>query len=330
MKTIWIKSVPFNKKVITTALESGADAVFIPRGYTKKVKELGIIKTVSEDGDIKIGKDVVEVEIKSKQDEEKVIKLSRGKTVVVRTTNWKIIPLENLIAQTKGLIAEVKNSAEAKTAMEILEKGVDGVLLDTVNMNEIKKTVRIIKESAENLKLDVARIVNVRSLPMGDRVCVDTCTNMKIGEGMLVGNNSNGFFLVHSESIETPYVAPRPFRVNAGGVHAYVMTPSGKTKYLSEIKAGDEVMIINHKGTPKTAVVGRAKIEKRPMMLVEARCGREKISLVLQNAETIRLTRPDGKPVSIVKLNKKSKVMVYIQKSGRHFGIRVDETITEK
>jgi len=330
MKTIWIKSVPFNKKVITTALESGADAVFIPRGYTKKVKELGIIKTVSEDGDIKIGKDVVEVEIKSKQDEEKVIKLSRGKTVIVRTTNWKIIPLENLIAQTKGLIAEVKNSAEAKTAMGILEKGVDGVLLDTVNMNEIKKTVRIIKESAENLKLDVARIVNVRSLPMGDRVCVDTCTNMKIGEGMLVGNNSNGFFLVHSESIETPYVAPRPFRVNAGGVHAYVMTPSGKTKYLSEIKAGDEIMIINYKGTPKTAVVGRAKIEKRPMMLVEARCGREKISLVLQNAETIRLTRPDGKPVSIVKLNKKSKVMVYIQKSGRHFGIRVDETITEK
>ncbi|MFH1958052.1 MAG: 3-dehydroquinate synthase II [bacterium] len=330
MKTIWIKSVPFNKKVITTALESGADAVFIPRGYTKKVKELGIIKTVSEDGDIKIGKDVVEVEIKSKQDEEKIIKLSRGKMVVVRTANWKIIPLENLIAQTKGLIAEVKNSEEAKTAMGILEKGVDGVLLDTVNMNEIKKTVRIIKESAENLKLDTARIINVRSLPMGDRVCVDTCTNMKIGEGMLVGNNSSGFFLVHSESIETPYVAPRPFRVNAGGVHAYVMTPSGKTKYLSEIKTGDEIMIINHKGTPKTAVVGRAKIEKRPMMLVEARCGREKISLVLQNAETIRLTAPSGKPVSIVKLNKKSKVLVYIQKSGRHFGIKVDETITEK
>ena len=73
MKTIWIKSVPFNKKVITTALESGADAVFVPRGYTKKVKELGIIKTVSEDGDIKIGKDVVEVEIKSRQDEEKLL-----------------------------------------------------------------------------------------------------------------------------------------------------------------------------------------------------------------------------------------------------------------
>jgi len=330
MKTIWVKSVPFNKKVITTALESGADAVLIPKGYTKKVKELGIIKTVAEDGDIKIGKDVVEVEIKSRQDEDKVVKLSRGKTVIVRTTNWKIIPLENMIARTKGLIAEVKNSEAAKTAMGILEKGVDGVLLDTVNMNEIKKTVKIIKESAENLKLDVARIVNVRPLPMGDRVCIDTCTNMKVGEGMLVGNNSNGFFLVHSESIETPYVAPRPFRVNAGGVHAYVMTPEGKTKYLSEITAGDEIMIINHKGIPKTAVVGRSKIEKRPMMLVEAKLGREKISLVLQNAETIRLTKPDGKPVSIVKLNKKSKVMVYIQKSGRHFGVKVDETITEK
>lgn len=330
MKKLWVRSIPFDKKIVTTALESGADAVMVPKGYSKAVRELGIIKTVAEDGDIRLGRDVVEVEIRNKQDEERAVKLSKGRTVVVKTSDWTIIPLENMVAQTKGLMTEVRNSREAKTAMGILEKGVDGVLLNTTDINEVIKTARIVKESPEQLKLSVAGITNIEPLPMGDRVCIDTCTSMKPGEGMLIGNTSNAFFLVHSESIETPYVAPRPFRVNAGGVHAYVLAGGGKTKYLSEIKAGDEVTIVDHKGRAQAAVVGRAKAEKRPLMLVEGRCGREKISLIMQNAETIRLTKPDGTPVSIVKLNKKSKVLAFIQPPGRHFGIKVDETITEK
>ncbi len=71
---------------------------------------------------------------------------------------------------------------------------------------------------------------------MGDRVCLDTVSNMVPGEGMLVGNAGSGFFLVHSESLENPYVAARPFRVNAGAVHAYLYLPEGKTKYLSEVE----------------------------------------------------------------------------------------------
>jgi len=43
---------------------------------------------------------------------------------------------------------------------------------------------------------------------------------------------------VHSESVENPYVEPRPFRVNAGAVHAYIMMPNGKTKYLDELQDG--------------------------------------------------------------------------------------------
>jgi 3-dehydroquinate synthase II len=43
---------------------------------------------------------------------------------------------------------------------------------------------------------------------------------MTLGEGMLVGSQSFALFLVHSESEESPYVAARPFRVNAGGVYA--------------------------------------------------------------------------------------------------------------
>jgi 3-dehydroquinate synthase II len=73
---------------------------------------------------------------------------------------------------------------------------------------------------------------------MGDRVCVDTCNLMISGEGMLVGSQSCGLFLVNSEADEVhPYVASRPFRVNAGAVHAYVLVGE-KTKYLCELEAG--------------------------------------------------------------------------------------------
>ncbi|MEZ4549055.1 MAG: 3-dehydroquinate synthase II [Desulfobacterales bacterium] len=61
------------------------------------------------------------------------------------------------------------------------------------------------------MPLDVAEILEIRSVGMGDRVCVDTCTEMKPGEGMLVGNASSALFLVHAESIENPYVAARRF-----------------------------------------------------------------------------------------------------------------------
>jgi 3-dehydroquinate synthase II len=55
MKKIWVKVDPWNKKIVTTALEGGADGIMVPKGYSKKVKELGVIQTISEDGDLKPG-----------------------------------------------------------------------------------------------------------------------------------------------------------------------------------------------------------------------------------------------------------------------------------
>jgi len=109
MKTVWIKASPWKKEIVTTALESGADAVVVPKGYSSKVKKLGVITTIAPDGDLKFDKDVVEWEIKGKADEEKILKLSKTKKVIVKTRDWTVIPLENLIAQTGNLIVEVKN-----------------------------------------------------------------------------------------------------------------------------------------------------------------------------------------------------------------------------
>jgi 3-dehydroquinate synthase II len=330
MKEVWVKAVPWDKKLVTTALESGADAVMVPEKYTPKVKELGIIRTIAKDGDLKYGQDIVEYEIKSGEDEKEIVKLTKTKKVIVKTTDWTIIPLENLIAQTGNLYAEAKTLSEAKDFLSILEKGVDGVLVTTNDINELKKIILEVKSSGEIIPLVTAKILGARSLDMGDRVCVDTCTSMHVGEGMLIGNSSAAMFLIHSESIENPYVAPRPFRVNAGPVHAYIRVSDSKTKYLSDLKAGDDVLIVDFKGKATRAVVGRLKIEKRPLMLVEAEVDGAVISTILQNAETIRLTKPDGSPISIVSLKKGDEVLVAVEKAGRHFGIKIDETIVEK
>jgi len=330
VKKIWVKAIPWDKKVVTTALESGADGVMVPKGFSEKVKELGIITTIAEDGDLSLNTDVVEWEIKGKEDEAKILQLTKSSLVIVRTTDWTIIPLENLIAQTQGLIVEVKDEKEAQTVFGILEKGVDGVLITTPDLNRIKKIIEIAHRESERVPLIPAKVKRIEPINMGDRVCVDTCTSMNIGEGMLIGNSSKAFFLVHSESIENPYVEPRPFRVNAGPIHAYIKVLGGKTRYLSELKAGDEVMVVNFQGKTQPAVVGRVKIERRPLILIEAEAQGEVFSMILQNAETIRLTAPDGKPISIVELKKGSEVLVSLEEAGRHFGIKVEETIQEK
>jgi 3-dehydroquinate synthase II len=330
MRKIWVKIDPWDKDLVTTALEGGADGIMVPKGFSQKVKELGKIQTISEDGDLVVGRDVVIFKIKTGADEEEILKISQSRKVILETSDWTIIPLENLIAKGAEVIAQVGNLDEAKTAFGILEKGVSHILFSTTDPIDLKKSLSALKSLDEKTTLEIAEILEVTPVGMGDRVCVDTCTSMTPGQGMLVGNSSSGLFLVHAESIENPYVAPRPFRVNAGAVHAYTRVPGGKTRYLSELSAGDPVLIADHKGNTQTAAVGRLKIEKRPLLLVRASVGDKEITTILQNAETIRLTGPDGEAKSVVGLKSKDRVMVALEASGRHFGMKIDETITEK
>ena len=330
-KKVWVKIVPWNKEVATTALENGADAIMVESGQDRdKVKALGVIQVAApENGDIVTGTDVVECEIKGQEDENKIISLAKSKLVIVRTSDWTIIPLENLVAQTGNLLMEVKHLSEAKTFLGILEKGVDGIVIDSQNPGVVKEILNWVKSAASHIALSKVVIKSIRPLGMGDRICVDTCTMMGQGEGMLVGNSSAALFLVHAESIENPYVEPRPFRVNAGPVHAYIRVPHDKTRYLSELKSGDEVIIANHKGELKTAIVGRIKRERRPLLFIEAVSENRLVNTIVQNAETIRLTASDGKPVSVVELKEGDEILAALESAGRHFGHKIEESIDE-
>ena len=330
MRKIWVRVDPWDKKLVTTALEGGANGIMVPRGFSEKVRALGRIQTISEDGDLKLEDDVVFFSIKSGKDEDEIVKLSRNQRVVLQCDDWTIIPLENLIAKGANVIAQVGSFEEMQTAFGILEKGVDHVLYHASDTIELKKILSWLRSEGDKISLDAAEVVQVRPVGMGDRVCVDTCTSMTTGQGMLVGNSSSALFLVHSESIANPYVSPRPFRVNAGPVHAYTRIPGGKTKYLSELSAGDEVMIVDFKGDTTIGIVGRLKIEKRPLMMVKATVGDKEITGIVQNAETIRLTDPEGKALSVVSLTPGDKVLVAVEEGGRHFGLKIEETITEK
>ncbi|UCH33886.1 MAG: 3-dehydroquinate synthase II [Armatimonadota bacterium] len=330
MKHIWVKIDPWDEALAGAALESGADAVVLAAGDTPKMKALGALPTVAPDGDIVPGTDVFWMEIRDKADEEAAAATHLDKTVVLKTSDWTVIPLENLIARRGNLMAEIGSAPEARLVIAVLEKGVDGVVLESRSAEAIRETVELVHSISPTVELVAATVTSVRPLGMGDRSCVDTCTQMGRGEGMLVGNSGRGFLLVHSESLETPYVAARPFRVNAGAIHAYVYLPDGATRYLSELKAGDEVLLVRATGETSVAYVGRNKIERRPLLLVEAEAAGETISLVLQNAETIRLTTPEGEAVSVAELQVGDQVLAHLEKGGRHFGTAVDETIVEQ
>ncbi|EMA33706.1 3-dehydroquinate synthase II [Haloarcula japonica] len=253
---------------------------------------------------------------------------------IVIGENWQIIPLENLIARVgeeTDLIAGVRTAEDARTAYETLELGADGVLLDTDDVDEIRKTVEVRDEMGrESLDLEYAEVTAIEQTGSADRVCIDTGSLMEHDEGMLVGSMARGLFFVHAETAESPYVASRPFRVNAGAVHAYVRTPDGGTKYLSELQSGDEVQIVDANGRTREAIVGRAKIEKRPMFRVQAQTeDGDRIETLLQNAETIKVHTQNGR-TAVTDLEPGDEILIHHEDTATHFGERIEESIIEK
>ena len=255
--------------------------------------------------------------------------------VVIEVKDWKIIPLENIIAKlhkvhTK-IFAIAKTPKEVRKMFSILEVGVDGVIFSASSISEVRKVM--IYLGTKSFEMRPAKITEIKEVGDGERVCVDTASMLHKGEGMLVGNRSNFLFLVHNESVGSSFTSPRPFRVNAGAVHCYTLSPDGTTNYLSEVETGSEVLILNSKGNARRATVGRSKIERRPMLMIKATVGGgETGGIIAQDAETIRFVKSNGQLVSVTHLKRGDTVMVHSKPAvGRHFGMAVsDEYILEK
>jgi len=254
--------------------------------------------------------------------------------VIVEVKDWKIIPLENIIAKLHKIHTKIfaiaRTPKEVRKMFSILDVGVDGVIFSTASINEVREAMVYLGTSSFEMR--TAKIVEIKEVGDGERVCVDTASMLHKGEGMLIGNRSNFFFLVHNESVGSSFTSPRPFRVNAGAVHCYTLAPDGTTNYLSEIETGSEVLILNSKGKARRVTVGRSKIERRPMLMIKAAIGEEIGGIIAQDAETIRFVKPNGQLISVTHLKKGDTIMVHAKPAtGRHFGMEVsDEYILEK
>ena len=307
------------------------------------------VATPLEGGDILLTRDIkttyaakargipvaLQITIQDKNDMENVSQFLHAKPdyLLIECPNWKIIPVENLIAETRGrskILVRTRSFEESRTALSILEKGTDGISLAPDHPNDIIRTRDLILEEREPVTLSLAKVTNIRPIGTGARACVDTCEILHEGEGLLTGSSSQGLFLVEGEVRSNPHVNPRPFRINAGPVALYLLAPKGKTQYLSELSAGQSVLLVDKEGRTRTVDVARVKIERRPLMLIEASVGADSVKTIVQNAETVRLVNHTGSK-SVSEIKSGDEVLVRYEEGGRHFGTRVpDEMIIEK
>lgn len=242
------------------------------------------------------------------------------------------IALEKVIAETQRfgtkLHARVKSFEEMLAASRTLDVGVS-LLVDDVSL------ARTFKDYFAPTKFDLvaAPVRSVDRVGACWRSCIDTGDIMSIGEGMLVGSTSSAYFLVHAEVIGTEYTGRREWRCNVGPVSNYIIVDmSGgaaiRTKYLSELKCGDNVLTVDKNGNARKAVVNRNKIEYRPTIKITTEISEKRFSVLLQAEKSIHLTTKDGHSVSVLDSLGK-EILMYHTKGGMHFGTKVEEGIFE-
>ena len=261
--------------------------------------------------------------------------------IVLDFSNWKMIPVENIIAECEGTgtkIAVIVNLAMDVNGIAFaLEKGVDAIVIENevklIQACSIAKSQRLenssldsmqTAESLEKLNLSELIITNIESGGVGERYCIDLVCLISEGEGMLIGSSSSSLSLVHGEVIVSEFVPARPFRVNAGPPHSYILMADGKTKYLSELISGDNVMLVSENGSTRSATIGRLKIEKRPFLRIYWENDYQiSNSIFLQQAETVRILSRVGVVKSVTELKIGDTILCHESNHSRHIGNKV-------
>ncbi|SDL19959.1 3-amino-4-hydroxybenzoic acid synthase [Lentzea albidocapillata subsp. violacea] len=254
-------------------------------------------------------------------------------TVVAFTDPTKI-PLEIVIAAADGapgkLVTVVADLVEAAIVLEVLEHGSDGVLMAPRDATDVFKLARLLEVTSPPLTLTTLTVEALAHNGLGDRVCVDTASHFREDEGILVGSFSSGFILCCSETHPLPYMPTRPFRVNAGALHSYVLGPANRTNYLSELRSGSKVLAVDADGRTRELTVGRAKLESRPMLTITARSPENVVvDLMVQDDWHVRVLAPGGKVRNVTELQPGDELLGYIASEQRHVGLPIGEFCKE-
>eukprot|EP00586_Coscinodiscus_wailesii_P010862 CAMPEP_0172514270 /NCGR_PEP_ID=MMETSP1066-20121228/258809_1 /TAXON_ID=671091 /ORGANISM="Coscinodiscus wailesii, Strain CCMP2513" /LENGTH=489 /DNA_ID=CAMNT_0013294875 /DNA_START=215 /DNA_END=1684 /DNA_ORIENTATION=+ len=306
---------------------------------------------------------------------------------------WIMIPAENLIASSRDtgtkiafFVCQTENVLGLSRALEL---GVDALVVPAHAPNDVweaaiharsdrSTAVRVPSSSVAAAGHEPTIVVgSCRRLPtkstsataattttvLAERVCVDLVQTLSPTEGCWVGSSAKILTLVLSESEPSSYVPTRPFRVNAGPVHSYVlMGDRSTTKYLCEVEAGEEVAVYDCRtGGWRGVAVGRLKVELRPCVMVglyplstglEVGSRRQLVDaagqVFLQQAETVRFGQEGGSFVRVTDLGMASSnpsfpdamvkgeeeeevnVLLRLSGSGTHVGKSYVGQVTER
>lgn len=245
------------------------------------------------------------------------------------------IPLELIIARLQDsdtvLLKRETTLEGMQVAFGVMERGSDGVLISTNDISEILQVSRYIMEAKiRKIQLLPMVVEEVSHIGMGFRGCIDTTNLLDQDEGMLVGSTSAGGILVCSETHFLPYMNLRPFRVNAGSVHSYVWMSAEKVEYVTDLAVGSKMLAVNAEGSVREVVVGRVKIEMRPLLLIRGRVGNQELNVVVQDDWHIRVMGVGGEPRNATLIRPGEELLAYLDKPGRHVGLKVEEVIIER
>jgi 3-amino-4-hydroxybenzoic acid synthase len=247
------------------------------------------------------------------------------------------IPLEIVLADAQNhgteVIMGVRDSAEANVVFGVLEIGAVGVMAAPADLTAVYSLQEVLASAgkAHSQQLTELTLVETRHVGMGERACLDFTSYLGLDEGVLLGCFSNGGILATSETHALPYMPTRPFRVNAGSLQMYVLAPDNRTWYLSDLRAGMEVLAVRPDGTARPVTVGRVKIERRPMLQITSRAADGTVvTTIMQEDWHVRVFDTESRPANITNLKPGDRVLGYTTAPGRHVGVKVNELIIEQ
>jgi len=153
-------------------------------------------------------------------------------------------------------------------------------------------------------KLCAVKIESIKS-SFGDNVCLTMLSCFNRGHSLLAGVYNQALFLTSGGSNE----------VDAGCVSTYVLCTDDKTKYLGDLRPGDELLTVNFAGKMLSNKITQIKTEQRQMLMINAKytvSGREIFDLLKTHGEhyfngyrsifRLQNTRT-GKPISVLDIS---------------------------
>eukprot|EP00555_Chaetoceros_dichaeta_P008936 CAMPEP_0198272664 /NCGR_PEP_ID=MMETSP1447-20131203/54052_1 /TAXON_ID=420782 /ORGANISM="Chaetoceros dichaeta, Strain CCMP1751" /LENGTH=426 /DNA_ID=CAMNT_0043965981 /DNA_START=106 /DNA_END=1386 /DNA_ORIENTATION=- len=267
------------------------------------------------------------------------------------SSSWNTIIAKNLVGAASGTGTKIAFSLQRIGGVtgleEALELGIDALCLpmdadeeiwDAAVRATLERNERTDATSDESMGETVDPMTTPRVVSgicwrggatsfRADRVCIDLLQTLLVTEGCWIGSSLKVMALVLSEACVSARIPSRSFRVNAGPVHSYVLMGDGiTTRYLSELKAGEEVLVHNAQtGQSRSVAIGRLKTEVQPCIMVDLKVagksctsheGDEYLNnrgsddggnimgqIFLQDTETVRLGQSKGSYVRVTNLH---------------------------